>query len=677
MERYKSANLQQGKVTVPQTVSAPAQGAQAASSVATRGLQDLSSRLAAFSSAAFERAAVEASEKAVTQAQKDDSSGAAFHKQSVHTAYGKAYNNARTASYTANAEIELDRKSTEYALQFKNDPDGYAKSMQEYYKQMQSEAPIPELKSVIGITGKKIANQTFGKLMVGAMKESQDAQLDDYGRAIELKTGQLINAYSRGDNATAELIKDSMFTYTGTMQFEGLIDQATAQKIERNVEYEVTKGTISNAVRDLVEDGNLADAGTIIESFSSEIPENMSIEEAENITQEITQIFNNGVKVHKAGLKTVAKQANNEVKDAVSVMKSGKVPKKPVSEETLSASSEENQNKYYVQKEVSKILNKYSGFTIEEQEKLVTEYKATEEGSKISVEVMKQLEKTIQERRTAWRKDPISQGAAEGLYEPTEVLQVGMSEEQLGEILIQRHEQSQINISEAGDGASALLTQDEAVKWTNAIHSADETQQLAMMDQVNSLPSEIGKEIYKQIGKKGAYTFRRVGELISTDLPAARKILFGSKVDVPAPIGFKGQAISAASDLMTLATADSMNNYVEAATNYAKGHLAQTGEEVSGKEAMEAVYGTIGEFSGGKFFIPKGVSEEDFGVFIDGYEVPGHPKLTEDIRSMNDFWDDSDLQLKSAGDGKYLVYDPSDDAYIHVGGKPLEIEYGN
>ena len=53
MERYKSANLQQGKVTVPQTVSAPAQGAQAASSVATRGLQDLSSRLAAFSSAAF------------------------------------------------------------------------------------------------------------------------------------------------------------------------------------------------------------------------------------------------------------------------------------------------------------------------------------------------------------------------------------------------------------------------------------------------------------------------------------------------------------------------------------------------------------------------------------------------------------------------------------------------
>ena len=360
MERYKSANLQQGKVTVPQTVSAPAQGAQAASSVATRGLQDLSSRLAAFSSAAFERAAVEASEKAVTQAQKDDSSGAAFHKQSVHTAYGKAYNNARTASYTANAEIELDRKSTEYALQFKNDPDGYAKSMQEYYKQMQSEAPIPELKSVIGITGKKIANQTFGKLMVGAMKESQDAQLDDYGRAIELKTGQLINAYSRGDNATAELIKDSMFTYTGTMQFEGLIDQATAQKIERNVEYEVTKGTISNAVRDLVEDGNLADAGTIIESFSSEIPENMSIEEAENITQEITQIFNNGVKVHKAGLKTAAKQANNEVKDAVSVMKSGKVPKKPVSEETLSASSEENQNKYYVQKEVSKILNKYS-----------------------------------------------------------------------------------------------------------------------------------------------------------------------------------------------------------------------------------------------------------------------------------------------------------------------------
>lgn len=671
-------NIQVGQATYT------AGGITAATGVARSGLDSLANRLEGFSKQMTQMAHTQATAEAEHQAALDDANNKEFHSESVMTVYGKAYNDARSASYMNNAELSLAEMSNEYAMKHQNDPEGYRTGFSKYFKGLQDAAPTPELKASVGILGKKLANHSYGKLKIAEANRVADERKTDFLANVDVKLGAIVNAINSNNPATVELLQEGMNVQATQLIEDGIITEAEKLGYETKAKQIVRKGVLNNNMKLLLEDGEMEQAKEMITAWDDQIQPGLTIKEHDEISSSITKLYNAQVKQNNANNKVVKENANIALKEETKVLNSGGTPTDPVSEEVIANASTTTRRTHQIAQEVRKITKAFDGKALEVKQTEITHLLSEDTTGIVDMEVREALEKSLNAERTAWIKDPQIQAVESGFVDSLDPIYPGIDPQSAGQILQDRYTTSQKNIAHAGKGAYNLLTKTEAMKFSAAIEEGSTDDVLALLKQIGSIDPKVSKPLYKQIAKEGAFSFAVAGQLLNAQSGEAKNtaktIIFGSKLkDITVPAETMRNLSNTVAAYFPMSTAEFRNGATEAVENFIKG-----GGDINLKneKAFAKVFGTMESYNGGAFTMPVGVTEGEFEEYLDNFTVPGGTGtsiLERGVRDMSNTFFNGTLQLVNTGEsGKYLIKDTEINGIItNQDGTPMVIEYGN
>jgi len=604
--------------------------------------------------------------EAQEQAYKDTIDGKPFHKENVYTIYGQAYNTTRKATYSAQLEMDISNKSAELAELHKDNPNAYNSAMQGFMKGIEKETPDSAIKASLAITGGKLISKQTDALTVKHNKATKDTQLATYEVHRNKTNSDIINAALSDDTKTVDLLKAKRETYIRTLRDTGVITEAKMIEDLADNNYTINRGIITQGIQQLVDEKDWEAAEKIITKFDKKIPDGYSYDQWQKTSNALNNAYARGKKLESYDTKKVTTTANKSVKDKTDRIKQGvNDGSEVVSKEDLALADADVREDYETESKWATYSKSLAPYSLLELEATSTKIKADTKLSEQDIKVQKKFDAYIKEVRAGYKKDAISQGEKLGNYEPTNPITLDMPDDEFIAGMNERFNQRGINVSNAGNEAGDMLKPDEAVAMKDYLESADQTTQLQVLNKISSLPKEQSEVIYKQLDKKGAYVYSAAGTLLQQgQTKVAQAILTGNipGLEVATEKSFSGTTFTKLLGLIGEHSVESRNDKTKVVEMYHKGMLAED-KLTSVTEAVEAIYGKINDYSGREFFMPVGVGKTDFDTWIDKYELKGEPKLTEEIRGMNDTFWDSDLQLVYKDDGKYYIKDSSTGQY--------------
>lgn len=235
----------QGFAPQPIRAAQPADTPTIATQVAGQQLQDVTSRLKNFSESMMQRHAEVVSKEAAEEGYRDVVDNKTYTEQEAYTVYGKAYNNAASGTYLAQSELLLDSQAQNFAMQYENDPNGYARSMEEFTKGLANKAPNEALRASIGIHGTRLRDRGFGKLTMAANARHRKAQEKSLQSAYKLAIEQAKeSAITNPKESLAYVAKGQRILQT--MVESGFIDGNTAQLQNIETEKGISKELVLN-----------------------------------------------------------------------------------------------------------------------------------------------------------------------------------------------------------------------------------------------------------------------------------------------------------------------------------------------------------------------------------------------------------------------------------------------
>jgi len=663
LSRYKSADV------APIQTQEVSQGALSATRQAGSNFESLASKLQSFSKRGFQMAGEAAAAEATVQAANDDASGKEFHKESIHSMYGKAYNNARSASYAANAEIDLTTTSGNLAHEFKGDPEGYRKAMSNYYETMQTEAPTPELKGVIGISGRKVTNHAFGQMSIAKDAEVKATQKMEYVQNVDLKIGQAVNAKSKGDLKTYDLIMSSMTEYTKTMSDNNVISEAEVLKIEDTAAYTIEKGVLENTLDDMLATGNMEQAEGLVSKFNEEIPNNLSTSQYENIQSSLNSKYSKQVRLNSVNEVKAQKANKKTVKTGIDLYNAGKQPENAAQLDDLSLTlSEDDQRDYKIAKEAYGVSASFQNLTLSEQETEINKIESKDISNEFEQKVLNQIKSNFNKVKTMAKNDPMSLSIQQGNVPATDALQVGMLPENFIEAIMIRADSANTNKEIYGNNAGFLFTDQEAAQYSQYLESPDTSiaDKLAFIEQIESVVPDNASDVYSQLSKKGSPVTSYAGTLVRNgDSQKAEKLLKGVQIlkEVPGIVDYETlnwKLAGKVGNAMQFAGAGQRKSLYKASAAYYAASAEENGK-LDGALSMSDVNTVIsdltnglGEKDGQNYFLPKGKTEDDVEDYLDELNndrVPEFLGMTKEqgIATINKG------QLISVGEGLYRV----------------------
>jgi len=665
--QQQSANLGSGR------------GSQAATSVIASNFVSLSNRLQSFRKQAFQAAGEQAASQAVSDAANDDFKQKPFHKESVRTVYGKAYNNSRSASFMTNGEQELNNKANELSLTYKHDPIQFRKAYQAYLDgDITQLAPTPEIKAALLISGKKLQNSAYGKLAVAKDAEETQLQQQEWVNGVDLGIQQVINMNANGDYKTAKLIEQNMLEYTQTLVDEGKLSPVVALRAEKQVTFSIDKGTREQHLKDLIESGDMEAARTFVHTGSIDTSEQYTQDQAYELEASLTKIYTGAVKTQDAVIKKNNTNANKKIKEVIKKKKQGVTDQDEIqiSDDEISAADPLLQAQLLIQKKTDKFMLQFQGLSQRQKEALLSAKKQDLEYSSLDVSIQKSIEDNIKSTGNGYKNDPLEQGAVEGSYDRTESIMPGMDTVIIADLLRERSFHRDINVENAGSTADQILRPEELKAWTDVLDDGSTEDQLGLLGFISQQDGDISKTIFNQLSKKGGATYATVGSLVKNgNQRAAILILNGQKADVKikdADTEVNGKLAS----IIGNQNIEVFNQYKKNTEFFAKGRMAESGSETSGTDRLESVYGKIESYNSKKIFLPPNTNKDQFDSFLSEYVVEGDEELTEEIQGLAGMWASGDIQLHYDEEGKYLLFNPNTGKYIKRDKDNfLEIEY--
>lgn len=663
MARYKGLDP---SITPDQNVT---QGAGAAVRQAGQNIQDLGSRLSAFSKQSFQMAGAEAAQEATVQAANDDAKGKEFHKESIHTMYGRAYNNTRSASYAASSEIDLSNASSTLATEFNGDPEGYRKAMNNYYETMQEEAPTAELKGVIGISGRKLTNHTFGKMTIAKDAELKATQKQEYVQSIDLKIGQAINAKSTGDIKTYDLIMSSMTEYTKTMSDNNILSGAEVLKIKDTADYTIKKGVMESNLDDLMNMGNIEEAQKMVSDFNAKIPKDLSVSQYENIQASLNRKFTTQLKLNKASNDKITKANKKTVKTGIDLLDAGKEPDNLNQlDDLVETLSPEDKDEYMISKEAYSLTSSFQDLTLSEQQAEINRLEAQGTSNEFEQKILNKIKSNYNQIASMAKNDPMSLSIQQGNVPATQPLQVDMDMQQFSQVIMQRADSADTNKEIYGKQAGFLFTAPEAQQYSAWLENPDTSiaEKLDFIATIESLVPDNTADIYSQLSKKGASVTSFAGSLVRQgETQKAEKLLRGVQVlkEIPKIVDYEtlnwkmGGTIGNAMQFAGPGQRESL--YKSASAYYAA--TAEEKGKLDGTLSMSDVNGVVSELTNGvgerdgqNYFLPKNKTEDDVEDYLDEITVDSVPDFLGMTREqgLNTI---SKGQLISVGEGLYRI----------------------
>ena len=661
--RYESADLS------PVQTQNVSQGSQAVVKQASANIDTLANRLQSFSNKGFQMAGVAAAEEATIQAANDDAQGKDFHKESIHSIYGKAYNNARSASYAANAEIDLTQTSSNLANQYKGDPEGYHKAMNSYYQTMQTEAPTAELKGVIGISGRKVTNYTFGKMSIAKDAEVKETQKIEYIQSIDLKLGQAINARSKGDEKTFDLIMSSMTEYTKTMRDNNVISDAEVLKIQDTADYTIKKGVLDNTLDDLLANGKMEEASNMVSKFNEEIPKDLTASQYDNIQASLNSKYGKQVKLNNANQVKIQKANKSQVKKGIDLFDAGKQPDNVNQlDDLVETLDEEDKDKYMIAKEAYSISASFQELTLSEQQAEINKLESAEFTNEFEQKILDKIKSNFNKIKSMAKNDPMSLSIQQGNVPATDALQIGMDPQAFGESILIRSDSANTNKEIYGPQASYLFTAQEAGQYSAWLENPDTSiaEKLDFITQIETMVPDNAKDVYAQLSKKGASITSYAGSLVRTgEMQKAERLLKGVQVlkEIPKIVDYETlnwKLSGKVGNAMQFAGPGQRESLYKASAAYYAAMAEEKGKlsgELNTGDVNEVIFDLtngVGEKDGQNYFLPKNKTEDDVEDYLDELTVNSVPEFLG-MTKEEGLITISKGQLISVGEGLYRI----------------------
>ncbi len=644
--------------------------------------QSLVSKLESFTGVMKQQAQYEAQDQAVQDAAKASMNGEPFYKESVYTTYGRAYNNAASATYAANANIELQKKSDELQLEHENNPLAYTTTMDSFVKELSDNAPTSDLGATIKIGGTKLKNSTFGDLSVVENNRIKASQLETYEQEADINIGQIINLESKGDTAAADLLKKKNLVHMNSLVEDGVMSDELAQKYTKQGNYEIRKGTASQNMNGLLENPSLQDASTLLENYKSTISQDLDPEEHEAIYNEMNRLYNAEIGQRKADEKINTKNSDAMLKENIKILKAGRTPDNIGNVwEMRGSASDKVRDEFDLEVKAYSQSQELLGLPLAEQEAIISKRASDENANLEEVMVAQKSLANIKEKRTKIKDDPVSLAREEGIIDVETTLSIDRGVESYMNNLQVAVDNSTRIQEEYGSGAVQIMTKDEANGWAEYLSNPktpiDEKMQFIQFTQLTS--PDAAKTIFKQLDKANAPTMAFAANLsVAGNTRAAKLALLGKGADVLLPEGFEMDLKTKMAGVFEGFSSEFHNQNYKGMVDYAKGVLKDGGEI---DDIFAETIGIQENYNNKKVILPQGVDSTKFESWLDNIIIEDRPGMTKGLNDMTDVLFDGDYQLHYAGQGEYYVkVNNGGNAYFardsEDAGKPFILKYG-
>ena len=623
--------------------------------------QTLSNKLEQWGNVAYQYGAEQRTAEGKEQAITDVSKNGKYTPQDEFTVYGKAYNQAATATYAAKADIDISKKSDELSLQFQNDPSLYNEEMEKYLKEYTKDSPSIELNTVVNLSGTKVKNNTLGKLLTAQDKRKRDNQVTTFKQSWDLNLGQIVDLEASGKNDDALMLKVKNLEHLNTLVDDGLITQAAAKDLVNESEYKITLNTALENMKTLLDDDSLDNASKYLKAVNKENRADLTIEQNDKMQAELNRMYSGEVKRRKAENKNKEEFSNQIVGDAIDILKEGKTPDNMIQiDAALSSASDAKRWEFEKQKKAAKIYNKnFLNIPLSDMEDALNAYEAKKTASATDVEVMKILRKNLSEKQASVKNDVIGQATRDGIIKPS----AGMSQQDGLESLLvglsQMKENANLIKEHYGVDKVDLLSKQDAQSWADYLSSpsVDVNEKMGFIANINAQYPELSKDIFNQIGGKNAGTFMLAADLaINGNEKAGKIMMLGKGAEVELEDGFKLDLKSKIGNAFGGYDSEVFNRYYKGLIDYAKGQSLNN-EVLNVDDIVEGSIGQIQKYNNKNTIIPFGVEKREFEAWLDKIEIPGRPKVQEGLRDMTDTFFKGNYQLHYAGQGQYIVVD--------------------
>jgi len=624
-------------------------------------------------------------ETAREQAFKDSRENKPFNKK-VNNMYGSVYNEVRTATYAADAELMISSTSIELAMSYENDPESYDNAMKSYVDGLADAAPTSDLQSVIAIGGHKRRTESYGKLKVAEHGRIQAAEIETFSQSIELNVAQIIELQATGDTERAEFEKKKNLEYIGAMSSKGLINDAQVQQILKKAQYQVTNGTAQRNMEDLLTESSLENASKYLNAEVTQERADMTPEQNAAHQASLQKLFNAEVRARKANEKKAGDYSTQLLKDEIKIIEDG--GNSALTEEELDAAfinstSKDVKYKYAQQKAIQKVQADWSTLSIPEQEDRIALLE-TKPRKGVDQKMIEQLRTSLKERKTRATKDPVGLAIKEGVIKPTKY-RMGAADGVDSLIAgIEDMKGKLYDIKETyGDDKTFLLQAEDAKSWADYFEAPGNTDdKLTTIEKITQFQPEVAKQIFGQISKKNAPSMTFAATLsMDGNREAARLSLKGkyAKVSVEDETATKKEVSAKIGNAFSHYQDPSVYNQMfNGVVNYNRGAVSEGMEALDADDAVIATLGQVKAYNGKDVILPRGVDASQFEDWIETVEIPFNHALTNRIRSSLSFFGDKGFQFHYAGQGQYYVQVTRGGKNFYVEGEdnePLILDY--
>jgi len=664
---YKSTIRQTGSSVAPalEGISAAQAGGQALQ-------QSLTDKLGAFFDAGQRVAAPKIASKAQATALKDIREGTETQK-GIFEAYGStvyqdAYNKRVQQLSAKQVQNDLKTKYNDLERQYFEDPTNYAKMTQQYRDEYVN--GLPEYsKADAYVYSEALSVSGTDRVSNAYLKKMKDIE-------SSVTNENMMNSFNDTSNAAYNADETMMYYMQG--QYDKTVDEQVEDNLISYDEGRRRKESLNVSVREnnyvgkmdrLIGKGELGTASKYLTEFEVDTFDTFGTAERDRIAAKMRGNLNGAIKQSKANEKEQTDFANQIVGTAIDIMKAGKVPDNPGQiQRALETASNAKIYEFGLQSQAAAVISNYQYMSLPEQQRALTEYKSKNVISGTDLEVMNALDKNLKDRSNMAKNDPITLGGQEGLYRPTAPLHVNHGPQAWGSVLSERARQSTSNELEYGKGSNMLLTETEAVEFTDWLNSpmTSVDSKMDFITTIESATPQKSMQVYNQLSKKGASIFSMAGSLSREGkVETAKQVLKGQIIlrefgNVEGLQEVKIRLFDEVGNAMSYANEGDRKMLKDSALALYMYKAEQEGDLEKGltsrntKSVVTDLTNGVDRRNGQSFFLPKNADKDTFEDYMDELTV-------DDFQNVGGVTPEQavkiaqDGQLVSIGTGGYRV----------------------
>ena len=551
--------------------------------------------------------------------------------------YSKAYESTATAAYSNQITVDTKLASDQAMIKAGGDSSIYAKQMAAFREETIPNAPSPETAIVAEMAITQYGSSGYKSLKMAEIRKDEQRRHQSSNDTINLQASDSQANMQEGDFVNAS---QNLFKLQETLKDSVANGWETKESAQKIMDKSTERGVLDYA-KDRFSTGEPIEAQEFINKFregsvDGEIPTEFFDIDREKVADRMEYLLDTEIKKRDATAKAQQKEnvenANLMIGDGITIIKHGKVPDNfDEMLEALPYASAKKQHDFKIQVKAAEVSRPYQTLSLPEQLATVTAMEADDTASIEDIEVLATIKANLKEKQALAKKDMITLGAQDGLYEPTKPITPGINPEVGVAILAERTRQAGVSKEKYGTPMQ-VFTEAEVTQWNTWINDRGTSIQdkMGFIASVEEGTNGKGYMAYAQLMKdKRANVFTAAGDFYAEGRPETSQMLLHGEMVLNSEMGasidrksLTGVLNTKIGNALARSTKQDKDKVISAVTAYyaslAEGYGALGDESYKyADQAVEEVLGKSGIRNGQGYFAPQGLDSDDVDDFMD------------------------------------------------------------